>query len=178
MSDDEPRGEASVDLSSTESCDSFFSCRRCGKRLFDGEVVTHGNASFERKTDAREPISSLPDTSDGDASRASRPALDRKKWKRENWVNASAAAGTGCTSVFLLHPPDWTSCGGSNEGRIICPKCESKIGTYVWSGASCSCGQWVTPSFQFQLARIDKMRTRNILPSPSSHHGTITINPT
>lgn len=151
-------------MSSTVNSDTdlkfnqFFSCKRCCERLFGESLVTHYSrteVSTLSRIELEPNDATLSDENQGDT----KPALSRKEWLKESWVNASAAAGTGCTSVFLHSLPDWAANSEGNSGRFACPKCEAKIGNYVWSGASCSCGVWVTPSFQFQLARVDRKGT-------------------
>lgn len=145
------------------SSPGFFSCRRCRQHLFDEGAVSHGATSRSPS----ELSDALP-TLSSDVPRPAQLAVDAKKWRREKWVAASAVAGTGCTSVFLERAPTWAPCSDGNEGKLCCSKCKSKVGTYVWSGASCSCGEWITPSFQFQLARVDKKCTGNTLPAAMS----------
>lgn len=141
----------------------FFSCRRCRQQLFDESAVSHGATSRS----SSELSDALP-TLSSDVPRHTQLAVDAKKWRREKWVAASTVAGTGCTSVFLERAPTWAPCSDGNEGKLCCSKCKSKVGAYVWSGASCSCGEWITPSFQFQLARVDKKCTGNTLPAAMS----------
>ncbi|RNA06253.1 Dual specificity phosphatase [Brachionus plicatilis] len=40
-------------------------------------------------------------------------------------------------------------------GKINCPKCDSKLGSFDWSGTKCACGAWITPSFHFSKSKID-----------------------
>lgn len=143
----------------------FYSCKRCCVPLFDASLVLHESQPSSQPSS--EPGSAVPGTvpsggralqPDGTENGHKAP-LGRKEWLRENWVKESAVAGTGCTSVFTNALPDWASGAEGNSGRFTCPKCKAKIGCFVWSGASCSCGEWITPSFQFQLARVDRKGT-------------------
>ncbi|PVU93223.1 hypothetical protein BB561_003378 [Smittium simulii] len=61
-----------------------------------------------------------------------------------------------CSSVFM-EPMDWIKGSQTTEisDKICCPKCEAKLGQYNWSGSKCSCGTWVTPSFQIHKSRVD-----------------------
>jgi hypothetical protein len=145
----------------------YFSCKRCGERLFDYSSVLHGSQSGPSPGSGN-------GASGNEASQCNegvedaKSALSRKEWLKLTWTSASAHAGTGCTSVFVRQPPEWAPCADGNGGRLTCPKCESKIGNYAWSGASCSCGNWVTPSFQFQLARVDRKGIVTLLPRTTS----------
>ncbi|KAJ2726677.1 tyrosine protein phosphatase yvh1 [Coemansia sp. Benny D115] len=68
---------------------------------------------------------------------------------------------SACSSVFV-EPMEWMDgvAEGLIECKITCPKCQAKLGAYNWAGAQCSCGKWVTPSFQIHRNRIDEMRPR------------------
>ena len=54
---------------------------------------------------------------------------------------------------------------GEIEGRLDCPKCAAKLGSFLWQGSRCSCGAWVTPSIKLQKSRVDEMvkHTRPLL---------------
>jgi len=43
--------------------------------------------------------------------------------------------------------------------QLLCPKCSARLGSFNWAGEQCSCGQWVTPSFQVHKGRVDETRT-------------------
>ena len=65
----------------------------------------------------------------------------------------------GCTSVFLQEPPHSLMEAivdvEKTEGMLKCIKCKSRVGHWSWSGSQCSCGIWVTPSFQITLSKMD-----------------------
>jgi dual specificity phosphatase 12 len=44
------------------------------------------------------------------------------------------------------------------EGRLDCPRCHTKLGSYCWSGAQCSCGRWVTPAFMLHRKQVDEIK--------------------
>jgi dual specificity phosphatase 12 len=52
-----------------------------------------------------------------------------------------AIESTNQCSVFL-HPVPWLKDQVQTdfEGKIKCPKCADKIGSYSWKGIACSCG--------------------------------------
>jgi len=60
-----------------------------------------------------------------------------------------------CTSHFITPVPSLGDFSNP-DGKIVCPKCQSRLGTYVWSGAQCSCGQWVVPSLQIIKSKVDQ----------------------
>mmetsp|Transcript_19140 Transcript_19140/g.43572 ORF Transcript_19140/g.43572 Transcript_19140/m.43572 type:complete len:214 (+) Transcript_19140:697-1338(+) len=68
----------------------------------------------------------------------------------------SGSSSNLCNNAYLEEPADWIDFSEGNEGRIYCPKCACKLGSYSWSGAQCSCGTWIVPAFGLQLGRMDK----------------------
>jgi hypothetical protein len=72
-----------------------------------------------------------------------------------------------CQSYFLQQSLPWMKPKASSStnqldndlretlGRLICQKCQAKLGTWNWSGTPCSCGEWVVPAFQFPKSKID-----------------------
>ncbi|XP_031562449.1 dual specificity protein phosphatase 12-like [Actinia tenebrosa] len=71
-----------------------------------------------------------------------------------------------CTSVFI-DPVEWMSSFllGSIEGKLLCPKCNCRLGSFNWSGMQCSCAAWITPAFQFHKNKIDQVLKINAIPS-------------
>lgn len=63
-----------------------------------------------------------------------------------------------CQSYFLsANGLDWMGDTSANEGRFQCPntKCNTKLGTWHWAGAQCSCGTWVSPAIQVPFSKVD-----------------------
>lgn len=46
------------------------------------------------------------------------------------------------------------------EGKLYCPGCRSKIGSFNWCGEPCVCGSWVTPAFHFNRNHVDRIERR------------------
>ncbi|KAJ3034268.1 dual specificity phosphatase 12 [Rhizophlyctis rosea] len=70
---------------------------------------------------------------------------------------SSESSSSPCTSYYL-EAMEWIKGleGGEMEGKINCPKCDAKLGSYSWAGTQCSCGTWVTPAFAVQRGRVDE----------------------
>lgn len=62
-----------------------------------------------------------------------------------------------CSSYFLSETLPWMDDAFLEEGKIHCPnaKCQSRLGSFQWSGSQCSCGTWVTPSIKLTKSRVD-----------------------
>jgi len=41
------------------------------------------------------------------------------------------------------------------EGKLSCPKCSGRVGSYCWYGQQCSCGHWCNPALQILKSRVD-----------------------
>jgi hypothetical protein len=64
---------------------------------------------------------------------------------------------------------DWMGDVSAIEGKLNCPKCSGRVGSWKWNGDQCSCGYdatfddnssslfsaWQTPFFQVLKARVD-----------------------
>ena len=80
---------------------------------------------------------------------------------------------------FFLEPQDWMQSiieQGELDGKLECPKCSSKVGTFAWQGIRCSCGIWVTPGFSLGRGKVDEVR-RLSLSSTTTTRLRTTIDP-
>lgn len=96
--------------------------------------------------------------------------------KKGNKRNDSASKG--CSSFFIEMPLEWMRMD-EVQGRLSCPRCSGRVGSYSWSGSQCSCtfnpqrrvlrtvylfrswdfsgGSWITPAFQILSSRVDRI---------------------
>ena len=49
---------------------------------------------------------------------------------------------------------------GKLEGRLDCPKCCAKVGSYAWHGLRCSCGATVVPGISIARGKADEVAVR------------------
>jgi len=56
---------------------------------------------------------------------------------------------TECTSYFISENLQWMDQLSEVEGKLSCPSCKYRVGSWNWAGMQCSCGTWVRPAFQF-----------------------------
>lgn len=61
-------------------------------------------------------------------------SFSRRKRLTINGCNTSI-----CHSIFLTDGLSWMGDTQAAEGKLMCPKCSTKVGTWQWSGAQCSC---------------------------------------
>uniref|UniRef100_A0A7S3QUC6 protein-tyrosine-phosphatase n=1 Tax=Dunaliella tertiolecta TaxID=3047 RepID=A0A7S3QUC6_DUNTE len=64
----------------------------------------------------------------------------------------------GGASLFV-EPIAWMaeSVVGAIQGKLYCPGCNSRMGSFNWSGISNERGQWVVPAFQLHMSKLDVM---------------------
>lgn len=79
----------------------------------------------------------------------------------------NAVMQSGCTLIFL-EPLKYTELMETHsnqankedehevEGKICCPQCGYRLGTWSWRGSQCSCGEWMTPAFYVHESKVDK----------------------
>ena len=99
----------------------------------------------------------------GDGQRAFR------QHKRDGRAEVSGAPS--CTSYFLhdaaLHDETAASLA-QLDGKLCCPRCNARLGSYCWSGAQCSCGAWVAPAIQVVKSKVDRCAPRPAPAAPAS----------
>lgn len=90
------------------------------------------------------------------------------KWHKQDCNTVDDSSNTQCTSLFI-EPVGWMLplLEGTVDGKLPCPKCNGRLGSFNWAGMQCSCGKWVTPAFQIHKNRVDE--TWNVRPQISNH---------
>ncbi|KAI9330616.1 protein-tyrosine phosphatase-like protein [Obelidium mucronatum] len=73
--------------------------------------------------------------------------------------SASQSSNNSKCSSYCTEPMEWMEevSDGHLEGKIACPntKCNSKLGSFSWSGIACPCGTWVAPAFMINKQKVD-----------------------
>lgn len=81
-------------------------------------------------------------------------------WRKRD-QNISKNGNMNLCNVYFIERQDWME-GIDDEtivsGKINCPKCKSKLGSYNWSGMQCSCGKWYSPAFSIQKKSVDETK--------------------
>ena len=80
---------------------------------------------------------------------------------RHTFARRHATGTARCESLFLTMGLDWMGDISAIEGKISCPKCDTKVGNWNWSGSQCSCGTWVTPAMQIPSSKVDEVAPYN-----------------
>ncbi|CAL8321775.1 unnamed protein product [Arctogadus glacialis] len=127
-----PSDVFAVDPADSASSEVSYRCRKCRRTLFR--------------------VSSLLSHEVGDGA----SSFQHKK-------SSDPTGNAACTSYFI-EPVQWMESAliGQLDGPLQCPRCSSKLGAFCWAGGRCSCGRWVTPSFQLHHNRLDCIRPISI----------------
>ncbi|KAL7566757.1 hypothetical protein ACA910_017805 [Epithemia clementina (nom. ined.)] len=115
-----------------------YSCRRCRTILFgEDELEYPPHSQAKHRFSARK------------MNHGGTPASNR---------NTSSM----CQSLFLQDGAPWMGDMSSFEGKFACPKCDTKLGTWDWSGSQCSCGTWVVPAIQVPKSKVDEISSLSL----------------
>jgi dual specificity phosphatase 12 len=79
----------------------------------------------------------------------------RHKFSYRKHDISQPSSGGQCQSLFLQSVLGWMGDACEVEGRVDCPRCKLKLGSWNWAGAQCSCGTWVVPAIQIPCSRVD-----------------------
>ncbi|KRZ27928.1 Sodium/hydrogen exchanger 9, partial [Trichinella pseudospiralis] len=63
-----------------------------------------------------------------------------------------------CADIDFILPVKWMEENILQyQGKINCPKCESKLGSFVWSGSRCGCSAWISPAFMIHRCKFQRI---------------------
>lgn len=64
--------------------------------------------------------------------------------------------GVTCKETYFVEPLAWMDVVQHKEGKLMCPKCNSKLGSFSWvMGCQCPCGVQVAPAFYLTPSKVD-----------------------
>ncbi|KAF4039707.1 Dual specificity phosphatase catalytic domain [Phytophthora infestans] len=73
-----------------------------------------------------------------------------------NQLTHNPANGGNCVGIYV-EPMHWmTKNSGfvtSNDGKLLCPSCNAKLGSWNWIGVKCNCKCFISPLFQLVPSR-------------------------
>ncbi|KAG1454251.1 hypothetical protein G6F56_007368 [Rhizopus delemar] len=136
-------------------------CRKCRRMLVGSEhVIDHepgqGQVAFsyfKRNSDIN-----VTTTASGTADSEVNASLNKVNASLNPLLASLARTNNQCSSYFI-EPMQWLDgLIDDIQGRIDCPKCQCKLGSYNWSGDQCSCGRWITPTFMLHSNKVDEVR--------------------
>ncbi|XP_071111624.1 dual specificity protein phosphatase 12-like [Haliotis cracherodii] len=134
-----PSDMFAADPDSPGQDDVVYKCRKCRTSLFRKSVLlSHAIGEGESAFDWR-------------GKQSANQRTDEDKAKSEMI----------CKKSLFIEPVKWMAGTVENiEGKLFCPKCSSKIGSFIWYGERCPCGSWVAPAFHIQNSKVDEVTPR------------------
>ncbi|KAL3280816.1 hypothetical protein HHI36_004047 [Cryptolaemus montrouzieri] len=61
-----------------------------------------------------------------------------------------------CKQTYFVEPMQWMNVAQIDQGKLYCPKCENKLGSFSWvMGCQCPCGILIAPAFYLKPSKID-----------------------
>lgn len=75
-----------------------------------------------------------------------------------SWRKRDKEAAPPAEPSVFVEPLAWMSSTlsqGETQGKLYCPKCTARIGSYNWAGTQNSSGRWVVPAFQLHSSKLD-----------------------
>lgn len=62
-----------------------------------------------------------------------------------------------CTEILFIEPLAWMlDIGKRTQGKLNCPKCQSKLGNFTWiNSCNCPCGKNVSPAFYLVPSKVE-----------------------
>ncbi|OBZ89656.1 Dual specificity protein phosphatase 12 [Choanephora cucurbitarum] len=136
-------------------------CRKCRRMLVGSEnVIDHepGQGQVAFSYHKRNADINITTTTTGSTENSEVNQSLNKVNASLNPLLASLALQNNACSSYFIEPMQWME-GLIDEvqGRIDCPKCQSKLGSYNWAGDQCSCGRWITPTFMLHSNKVDQV---------------------
>ncbi|KAG2441137.1 hypothetical protein HXX76_003989 [Chlamydomonas incerta] len=92
-----------------------------------------------------------------EAAMGHRVFRDRQRHRATALGTPPGGEAGGGESCLFTEPLAWMAgvVTGVNSGKLHCPKCAARLGSFNWSGISNPQGAWVTPAFQLHMSKID-----------------------
>lgn len=62
-----------------------------------------------------------------------------------------------CKEILFIEPLAWMlDIGKKTQGKLNCPKCQSKLGNFTWiNSCNCPCGKNVSPAFYLVPSKVE-----------------------
>lgn len=74
---------------------------------------------------------------------------------------SSEGSNDRCREMIFIEPLVWmTNVSKQTQGKLNCPKCQSKLGNFTWiNSCNCPCGKNVAPAFYLVPSKVELTRT-------------------
>ncbi|KAK5986846.1 Dual specificity protein phosphatase 12 [Trichostrongylus colubriformis] len=150
----------------------------CGSRMYKNWCVSSGNVP----NNGAEPQASayIREVNSDDCSKERGNKYRCGKCRHtlffgEHLMKHKRIDGEVCKFGYLIEPMKWMNVS-EYEGKICCPKCDSKLGNYTWGGRQCQgdpgakCMQHVSPWVHLHRAKVDEVTSQSPIERLQSPH--------
>lgn len=146
-----------------------YRCRKCRRIVAaKSNLITHTPAVVVSET---KPIETKQVTFKADVHFQSESSSDESKMgatrllERVNTLclDSSSDKCSGyesprrCKEILFIEPLAWmTDIAKQTQGKLNCPKCQSKLGNFTWiNSCNCPCGKNVSPAFYLVPSKVE-----------------------
>ena len=89
------------------------------------------------------------------------PIIKCKQCRRKLAIFMKGFDHQKCGGSIVVEPLAWMEVT-ELQGKLNCPRCNHKIGFYLWQGRQCSCGNFVAPYFTLSPNKVDIFQKLNL----------------
>eukprot|EP00834_Sanchytrium_tribonematis_P007154 NODE_608_length_5442_cov_0.955830.p5 type:complete len:251 gc:universal NODE_608_length_5442_cov_0.955830:4628-5380(+) len=86
------------------------------------------------------------------------PLIRCKNCRRKLAMYFSENDHQNCDGTISIEPLKWMDIAQKLQGKLNCPRCKSKVGSFIWQGRRCSCGVYVAPHLTLSSKKIDLIK--------------------
>nr|CAD7444387.1 unnamed protein product [Timema bartmani] len=78
-------------------------------------------------------------------------------WVDGKWLSRDQGTPALCSQTYFVEPLAWmSSVPHSLQGKLHCPKCQNKLGSFSWiMGCQCPCGSKISPAFYLVPSKVE-----------------------
>eukprot|EP00890_Picochlorum_soloecismus_P003791 jgi/Picsp_1/4412/NSC_01918-R1_dual specificity protein phosphatase 12-like len=128
-----------------------YSCKSCRTLVATSQNVMSGNVSIGAGKEGFSWKKQAKDHAHNSHHHHASCSLD-------NTANRNPEVPSG--SIFV-EPLRWMNgITDSTQGKLYCPGCNARLGSFNWSGLQNQESQWITPGFQLHASKLDKTTLR------------------
>ena len=82
------------------------------------------------------------------------PVIKCKQCRRKLAIFIKDYDHQTCSGNIIIEPLQWMNVE-QLQGKLYCPRCQCKIGSYLWQGIQCQCSKFIAPYFTLSPNKVD-----------------------
>lgn len=151
---------------------SVYRCRKCRRIVAaKSNLITHAPATSTSTASEPKPVEAKHVTFQADVHVQRKSTSDESKVGAKGLLeqmnalcfNSNSEKSSGsepvqrCQEILFIEPLAWMlDIGKETQGKLNCPKCKSKLGSFSWINAcNCPCGKNVSPAFYLVPSKVE-----------------------